>query len=104
MEHETIIDDYTTKMNTKKARDIVRKRASIVEHPFCKCEFHFTSWYNKKNFRLGSFFSKRKTKGKHTTAVQIALMRKMIIIAHSLYKNDIQYDKDFYKKSCGFQE
>ncbi|XPV69545.1 MAG: hypothetical protein ACNI25_03005 [Halarcobacter sp.] len=45
-EHETIIDDYTTKMNTKKARDIVRKRGSIVEHPFCKCGFRFTPWYN----------------------------------------------------------
>jgi transposase len=33
-EHETIIDDYTTKMNTKEAKDIVRKRGSIVEHPF----------------------------------------------------------------------
>ncbi len=33
-EHETIIDDYTFKMNTKKAKEIVRKRGSIVEHPF----------------------------------------------------------------------
>jgi len=33
-EHETIIDDYTIKMNTKKAKDIVKKRGSIVEHPF----------------------------------------------------------------------
>ena len=33
-EYETIIDDYTTKMNTKEAKDIVRKRGSIVEHPF----------------------------------------------------------------------
>jgi len=33
-EYETIIDDYTTKMNTKKAKDIVKKRGSIVEHPF----------------------------------------------------------------------
>ena len=42
--------------------------------------------------------------GKHTTVAQIAVMRKMIIIAHSLYKNDISYDKEFYKKSCGVQE
>ncbi|MGB5866397.1 MAG: IS1182 family transposase [Arcobacteraceae bacterium] len=33
-ENESIIDNYTTKMNTKKARDIVKKRGSIVEHPF----------------------------------------------------------------------
>jgi len=33
-EYESIIDDYTTKMNTQKAKEIVRKRGSIVEHPF----------------------------------------------------------------------
>ena len=33
-ESESIIDDYTTKMNTKKAKEIVKKRGSIVEHPF----------------------------------------------------------------------
>lgn len=33
-EHESIIDTYTTKMNTKEAKDIVKKRGSIVEHPF----------------------------------------------------------------------
>jgi len=31
-------------------------------------------------------------------------MRKMIIIAFSLYKNDKQYDKEFYAKACGVQE
>jgi transposase len=33
-EYENIIDDYTVKMNTKKSKDIVKKRGSIVEHPF----------------------------------------------------------------------
>ena len=33
-EFESIIDTYTTKMNTKEAKDIVKKRGSIVEHPF----------------------------------------------------------------------
>ena len=33
-EYESIVDDYTTKMNTKLAKDIVKKRGSIVEHPF----------------------------------------------------------------------
>ncbi len=33
-EYETIIDTYTTKMNTTEAKQIVRKRGSIVEHPF----------------------------------------------------------------------
>ncbi|PLY05228.1 MAG: IS110 family transposase [Arcobacter sp.] len=54
------------------------------------------------NFKV--FFERLKAKGKHTTAAQIAVMRKMIIIAHSLYKNNKQYDAEFYKKSCGVQE
>jgi len=33
-EHDDIIDNYTTKMNTKRAKEIVKKRGSIVEHPF----------------------------------------------------------------------
>ncbi|MCP4970817.1 MAG: IS110 family transposase [Arcobacter sp.] len=55
-----------------------------------------------ENFKF--LFDRLKEKGKHTTVSQIAVMRKMIIIAHSLYKNDKQYDKEFYKKACGIQE
>ena len=52
-----------------------------------------------ENFK--SFFDRLISKGKHTTAVQTAVMRKMIIIAHSLYKNNKRYDKDIYKKAMG---
>ena len=31
---------------------------------------------------------------------QVAAIRKLIIIAHSLYKNDCAYDADFYNKQC----
>ncbi len=48
------------------------------------------------NFK--AFFTRLKANGKHTTLAQIAVMRKMIIIAHSLYKNNKQYDKELYKK------
>jgi len=33
-EHENIIDNYNKKMATSKSKNIVRKRGSIVEHPF----------------------------------------------------------------------
>ena len=33
-EHEDIIDNYIKKMNTPEAKAIVKKRGSIVEHPF----------------------------------------------------------------------
>jgi hypothetical protein len=56
----------------------------------------------KLDENFNKFFTRLKENGKHTTAAQIAVMRKMIIIAHSLYKNDTQYDAEFYKKACGY--
>ena len=52
-----------------------------------------------ENFQI--YFNRLTAKGKHTTLVQVAVMRKMIIIAHSLYKNNKQYDKEVYKKAAG---
>jgi transposase len=42
-----------------------------------------------ENFKV--FYDRLKAKGKHTTQAQIAVMRKMILVAHSLYKNDTIY-------------
>ena len=41
------------------------------------------------NFK--AFYARLKAKSKHTTQDQIAVMRKMIIVAHALYKNDKKY-------------
>ncbi len=38
-EHESIIDDYTVKMNTQKAKDIVKKRGSKVANSGCAANF-----------------------------------------------------------------
>ncbi len=46
-----------------------------------------------ENFK--AFYERLKSKGKHTTLAQIAVMRKMILTAHSLYKNNRKYDKNF---------
>lgn len=46
-----------------------------------------------KNFK--AFYDRLKSKGKHTTSAQIAVMRKMILTAHSLYKNNRKYDENF---------
>ena len=40
-----------------------------------------------------TFYDRLKANGKHTTQAQIAVMRKIILVAHSLYKNDTQYVK-----------
>ena len=44
-----------------------------------------------ENFK--AFYARLKANGKHTTQAQIAVMRKMIIVAHSLYKNNKKYIK-----------
>lgn len=48
-----------------------------------------------------AFFERLQSKGKHTTLIQIAVMRKMILIAHSLYKNNQKFDDKRYDKDCG---
>ena len=53
----------------------------------------FSSVVHDKNFK--AFYERLKRNGKHTTVAQIAVMRKMIIIAHSLYKNDRKYDENY---------
>jgi transposase len=46
-----------------------------------------------ENFK--AFHDRLKENGKHTTQAQIAVMRKIIITAHSLYKNNRKYDVNF---------
>jgi transposase len=47
------------------------------------------------------FYERLKNNGKHTTVAQIAVMRKMILIAHSLYKNNVKFNEKIYEKSIG---
>ena len=53
------------------------------------------------NPEMKIFYDRLKENGKHTTQAQIAVMRKMIIIAHSLYKNNEIYSAKVYQKACG---
>jgi ASC-1-like (ASCH) protein len=53
----------------------------------------FTAVQHVKNFK--AFYERLKENGKHTTSAQIAVMRKIILTAHSLYKNNKKYDEDF---------
>ncbi|MBL0721746.1 MAG: transposase [Sulfurovum sp.] len=46
-----------------------------------------------KNFKV--MYDRLKLKGKHSTSAQIAVMRKIILLAHSLYKNNRKYDENF---------
>jgi len=53
------------------------------------------------NPEMKIFYDRLKQNGKQTTQAQIAVMRKMIIIAHSLYKNNEKYSSKVYQKACG---
>lgn len=53
------------------------------------------------NEQMKDFYNRLKNNGKHSTVAQIAVMRKLIVIAHSLYKNNCIYDVDIYNKACG---
>ena len=55
----------------------------------------------RHNKQMKYFYERLKVNGKHTTVAQIAIMRKLVIIAHSLYKNNEMYDEDKYLISTG---
>jgi len=56
----------------------------------------FSAVTHDKNFK--AFYERLKDNGKHTTSAQIAVMRKIILTAHSLYKNNKKYDENFSSK------
>ena len=55
-----------------------------------------------ENFK--TFYDRLIANGKHTTQAQIAVMRKIIITAHSLYINDRKYDVNFGKHKDAHME
>jgi len=52
---------------------------------------------------MKTFYERLKANGKHTTVAQIAVMRKLIVVAHSLFKSGEMYDPELYKKTTGVQ-
>jgi transposase len=48
------------------------------------------------NTEFKTMFDRLKANGKHTTVAQIAIMRKLILLAYSLYKNNTKYDPERY--------
>jgi len=54
------------------------------------------------NQYMKAFYDRLKENGKHSTAAQIAVMRKVILITHSLYKNHQKFDDRLYEKRVGW--
>ncbi len=53
------------------------------------------------NDEIKEFYDRLKANGKHTTVAQVAVIKKMIVIAHALHVNNCAYDATFYRKQCG---
>jgi transposase len=58
----------------------------------------------RHNPYMKAFYDRLKGNGKHSTAAQIAVMRKMILIAHSLYKNNQAFDHRLYEKRVAWKQ
>lgn len=56
------------------------------------------------NKYMKAFYDRLKENAKHSTAAQIAVMRKIILITHSLYKNQKTFDDSIYEKSIGWNK
>ena len=50
------------------------------------------------NTEFKTMFERLKNNSKHTTVAQISVMRKLILLAYSLYKNNTKYDPERYLK------
>jgi len=53
------------------------------------------------NNEIKQFYERLKDNGKHTTVAQVAVIKKLVVIAHSLYRNNCNYDENFYRRQCG---
>ena len=56
------------------------------------------------NKEMKFIYDRLVNRGKPKSLAQIAVMRKIILLAHSLYKNDEQYDENRYLKFTQIQE
>lgn len=58
----------------------------------------------RHNPYMKAFYDRLKKNGKHSTSAQIAVMRKMMLIAHSLYKNNQMFDNALYEKRISWKQ
>jgi len=55
----------------------------------------------RHNDEMRAFYERLKARGKHSTAAQVAVMRKIVLVAHALYKNGQMYDSKRYLQYQG---
>lgn len=55
--------------------------------------------YKQLNIQFVEFYERLEKQGKPTNVIKVALMRKLLVVAHSLYKNNEIYDESKYIKN-----
>jgi len=55
----------------------------------------------RHNPELALFYERLKAAGKQSTVAQTAVMRKLVVIAHALFKKECSYDAGVYRKMAG---
>lgn len=58
----------------------------------------------RSNPYMKAFYDRLKENGKHSTLAQIAVMKKIVLIAHSLYKNNLEFNSSLYEKRVSWNE
>ncbi len=53
------------------------------------------------NEEMKCFYDRLKEKGKHTTVAQVAVMKKLIVIARALFQSTQGYSREIYQAHCG---
>lgn len=66
--------------------------------------FMATMSATRYNPQMKYFYERLKANGKHSTLAQIAVMRKLILIAHSLFKSGEMYDRDMFLRTTGIMQ
>lgn len=66
--------------------------------------FMATMSATRYNPQMKVFYERLKDNGKHTTLAQIAVMRKLVVVAHSLFKSGEMYDRDMFFKTTGVKK
>lgn len=89
------LDPITIESGTSiKKRSRISKRGLKIYRGVIFYSILSTVRFNEE-FKI--FYEHLKSRNKHSTTAQIAIMRKLILLAHSLYKNNIDYNPEQFK-------
>lgn len=84
---------YKESGTSYKTRSRISKAGSVS----CRAALFMAVFsYKQLNQPFIDFYERLKVKGKPTNVIKVALMRKILIVAHSIYKNNQPYNENKY--------